>query len=183
MIFPGLLQIEEYARALIALEPSYSQVDIDDSVSVRLKRQERLHDDDPVKLSVIVSEAALVQRWSGLGTHLAQLEHVLEISEQDNVQLRVLAFDSPPGSIANSSTLAFLSFESKYLPTVAFQEVVRLLDPVHGSSDFRRLELCWNDGQERALSLEESRRRVEAIYADLSRKKEGVFKATDKFRR
>jgi transcriptional regulator with XRE-family HTH domain len=169
MAVPGLLQTEEYARTIIAVDPSMSQVDIEDAVDVRMRRQERLHDDDPVDLSVLVSEAALVQRWGSLDVHLAQLDHLLSLSSQENIQFRILPFEAPPGTIANSSTLVLYSFDSKYLPTVAFQEVVRLLDPVYqGDPDFRRLELCWNEGRRRAMSPEESRSRIESIVRDLT---------------
>jgi hypothetical protein len=169
MVVPGLLQTEEYARTLIAVDPSVSQVDIEDAVDARMRRQERLHGDDPVDLSVLVSEAALIQRWGALDVHLAQLGHLLRLSNQGNIQFRVLPFETSPGMIGSSSTLVLYSFDSRYLPTVIFQEAVRVLDPVYQDDpDFRRLELSWNEGRRRALSPEESRNRLERIIGHLT---------------
>lgn len=164
MSVPGLLQTADYARSLIELDPFFSKVGVDDAVAVRVQRQARLQDDDPIELSAIVSEAAIVQRWSDERTHSEQLDHLLQMTLRDNIQLRILTFDTPPGIIANSSTLVFFSFESRYLPAVAFQEPVRVLDPIYeGSPEFRRLELCWNEAKRRALAPDESRRHIAAV--------------------
>lgn len=167
LTIPGLLQIPDYAQAVIESDPSMSRVGVDDAVNIRTQRQQRLTDEDPVEFSAIVSQAALTQQWAGPGVQAKQLRHIEELSKRDNIQIRVLPFESAPGIIATASTLVFFTFRSRYLPTVAFQEVVRLLSPVYdGQIEFRRLELCWNEGRRRALSPIDSMERIRELRKD-----------------
>ncbi len=169
LVVPGLLQTEAYARSVIELDPFFGKVGVQDAVEVRLRRQQRILGDDPVEYSVILSQAALVQQWGGLDVQVGQLEYLLDVTERANVALRVLPFETAPGLLGNSSTLVFLSFESRYLPTIAFQEVVRLLDPIDaGEPEFRRLELCWNEGRRLALGTIDSRRLIERVIDSLA---------------
>ncbi len=51
LLIPGLLQTEEYARAIMAADVAIRQVEVDQRVEVRMRRQERLGDDDPLHLT------------------------------------------------------------------------------------------------------------------------------------
>ena len=57
MLIPGLLQTEEYARAVFQARFGVTDEEIDDQVAARLKRQEILVRDDPPALWVIVDES------------------------------------------------------------------------------------------------------------------------------
>ncbi|MER6103544.1 helix-turn-helix transcriptional regulator [Streptomyces sp. NPDC001832] len=85
----GLLQTEEYARALLGVDhPSK----VDEMVAARLDRQRILKGDNPPALWVVLSEAALLQEVGGRGVMRAQLAQLLDFRDDPWVQIQVLPF-------------------------------------------------------------------------------------------
>jgi hypothetical protein len=96
-IIPGLLQTEEYTRAI--LRAAYIEgADFDEAVKLRATRQELLsRAEPPVKYTAIIDEAALRRPAGGRRRRevmRGQLERLLELSERSNVAIRVLPFDN-----------------------------------------------------------------------------------------
>ncbi|MEU7135433.1 helix-turn-helix transcriptional regulator [Streptomyces sp. NPDC046261] len=90
---PGLLQTPEYARAVIReAVPAFRSYEVEHRLSHRMKRQGILHAADPVPYTAVVHEAALRMQFGGASTVRAQLRHLLEVSEMDNVTVRVIPF-------------------------------------------------------------------------------------------
>jgi transcriptional regulator with XRE-family HTH domain len=90
----GLLQNEEYARAIInssggALRNSR---DVEIDVEFRMKRQRVLNKKQPPHLSVVLGEAALRQQIGGPNVMRAQLERLLTAAALPHVTLQVLPF-------------------------------------------------------------------------------------------
>lgn len=91
----GLLQTEEYARAVLSVElPHHSAQEIDQLVELRGRRQEALRRPDPLRLSVVVDESVLVRVVGGHDVMAAQLDHLLELVDLSNVDVRVLPFEA-----------------------------------------------------------------------------------------
>jgi transcriptional regulator with XRE-family HTH domain len=93
ILIPGLLQTEEYARALIgnglfARDPER----VDRLVDVRMRRQQILRRPDPPRFWAIVDEAALRREVGGPEVMCAQLRRLLEVSRLGQVTLQVLPF-------------------------------------------------------------------------------------------
>ncbi|RAY12837.1 hypothetical protein DPM19_22730 [Actinomadura craniellae] len=86
-VIPGLLQIEEYARALFA---QGGAKDVEDSVRARLARQEALNRPDPPLLWVLLDEDVVDRVVGGAAVMRRQLSRLLEVSSQPNVMLRVV---------------------------------------------------------------------------------------------
>jgi transcriptional regulator with XRE-family HTH domain len=93
-LVPGLLQTEDYARAIAAASlVNESQDEHEQFVHVRLTRQQVLTRDSPLQLWAILSEGALRQLVGGRTVMRAQLRHLVEISgSQPHVNLQVLPF-------------------------------------------------------------------------------------------
>lgn len=90
---PGLLQTEDHARALFELVvPKLSRLEIELRVAHRLDRQFVLTGSDPTPYSAVVHETALRMRFGDRKTVTAQLKHLLEASERENVTLTVIPF-------------------------------------------------------------------------------------------
>ncbi len=169
-LIPGILQTEDYARAIIRADPSVSQMGLDDMVALRLLRQEQLLQKESLQLTVLLGEAALRQQLDGVDVHRRQLEHLLELGQRlgDALRIQVLPFSTSPGLIAGSSTLLFFRFDSPHLPRVACQEAVPTLNYIESNdADFRSLEHSWDEGFTRSLRTSESIDLVKAI-ANLS---------------
>ncbi|MEU0833000.1 helix-turn-helix transcriptional regulator [Streptomyces sp. NPDC005969] len=85
----GLLQTEEYARALLGVDhPSK----VDEMAAARLDRQRILNGTNPPALWAILSEAALVQEVGGRAVMRAQLARLLDFRDDPWVQIQVLPF-------------------------------------------------------------------------------------------
>ena len=171
LLIPGLLQVPEYTRAVVAFDPSFGQVHVDQLTAIRQERQKKIQEEG-VEFIALLSEAALRQQWGGSDIQVQQLEHLLDLGRDGSpIEIRVLPFDRPPGSIASSSTMVLLGFASPHLPTLVYQEAVRSLEVVDEDDDqFLRLKLAWDEGLSRALDARDSRefiRRVaESIQSD-----------------
>ncbi|WP_328329998.1 MULTISPECIES: helix-turn-helix domain-containing protein [unclassified Streptomyces] len=87
----GLLQTEEYARALFEMRrPSFGQDEINRHVAGRMGRQE-IFERQPVTMLTFVQEEVTIRRPLG-GRMVArrQLEHLLEIGQLRNVEIQVM---------------------------------------------------------------------------------------------
>jgi transcriptional regulator with XRE-family HTH domain len=90
----GLLQTEDYARALIrGVLPGASHDEVEQRVKVRMKRQAVLERDDPPQLWAICDESALHRLVGGPKTMREQLMHLVVMAELPHVTLQVVPFD------------------------------------------------------------------------------------------
>jgi transcriptional regulator with XRE-family HTH domain len=96
-LVPGLLQIPEYAQAVIrASRPTETSEQIKRRVEVRMERQEILNrpDPPPPRFNVVLSEAALRRPVGGGDVMLRQLEYLMRPRDRANVTVQVLTFDA-----------------------------------------------------------------------------------------
>jgi transcriptional regulator with XRE-family HTH domain len=111
---PGLVQTEEYARALIAGggqlddEPKTPE-HIESRLHVRMHRRMLLTQDDPVRFWCVIDEAALLRPVGGPAAMRRQLEHLASASKMDNVTLQVLPLlaGAHPGMDGSFALLRF----------------------------------------------------------------------------
>ncbi|MFD8748351.1 helix-turn-helix transcriptional regulator [Streptomyces sp. NPDC059616] len=85
----GLLQTEEYARALLGVD--YPEK-VDEMAAARLDHQRILRGGNPPALWVVLSEAALLQEVGGRDVMRGQLERLLGFRDDPWVQIQVLPF-------------------------------------------------------------------------------------------
>ncbi|MEU3147380.1 MULTISPECIES: helix-turn-helix transcriptional regulator [unclassified Streptomyces] len=121
---PGLLQTEDYARAVMEAGTIGNQGPeaVERHVSLRLERQRLLERRDPPHLWVIVEETVLRRPVSLDGRVMReQFDKLLEWSERDRITLQVAEFtDGPhPGTYAPFSLFRFAEPE---LPDMVFTE-------------------------------------------------------------
>ncbi|WP_160049306.1 helix-turn-helix transcriptional regulator [Nocardiopsis sp. JB363] len=93
---PGILQTPEYSRAIIekGVQVRDSEELILESVNFRQRRQEKLTGESPAGFQAVINEAALHRQVGGSEGHRAQLDYLLALSQQENVDIRVLPFSS-----------------------------------------------------------------------------------------
>lgn len=90
---PGLLQTEDYARAVFsAVIPHLPEPDIQVRVEHRLARRQVLDKPDPPTVELMLHEAALRMQFGGRKVARAQLEHILQAAEHPSVTVRVIPF-------------------------------------------------------------------------------------------
>ncbi|MFE3602487.1 Scr1 family TA system antitoxin-like transcriptional regulator [Streptomyces sp. NPDC059096] len=159
---PGLLQTDGYVRAVgNAALPPLSAHEIELRVALRMQRQQVLHRENPIDYIAYVHEAALRIEFGGLKVMRAQLVHLCEMSEQDNVELRVIPFSSGAFPGAGQGVL--------YAKGVVPQLDTVQLDSAHGPTfahvaaqlDKYRSQLDWMERV--SLSSSESRDFIGAL--------------------
>ncbi|MET8838994.1 DUF5753 domain-containing protein [Streptomyces rubiginosohelvolus] len=103
---PGLLQHEEYARAVFgeAVPPLTSEA-IDLQVDFRMRRRALLDRPDAPRCSFLLHEAALRMLFGDRAVVRLQLQELLKYSERDSVVLRVVPFTAGGFPSAGSSTM------------------------------------------------------------------------------
>jgi transcriptional regulator with XRE-family HTH domain len=119
---PGLLQTEDYARAVIRLgHESASPAEFERRVRLRMDRQQVVTRPDASRFWAVVDEAALRRPIGGPEVMRAQLESLIEITKQPNVRLQVLPF-SAGGHAATGGAFSILRFPDQDLPDVVYVE-------------------------------------------------------------
>ncbi|WP_435969679.1 helix-turn-helix domain-containing protein [Streptomyces sp. Qhu_M48] len=94
MVIKGLLQTEEYMRALLAMRrPPLDDETIEQRVTARLARQDIFDRRPAPLLSFVMDESVLRHRYGGKGVLRGQLEHLLLIGQRRNVELQVMPTD------------------------------------------------------------------------------------------
>lgn len=110
---PGLLQTEEYARAVFSARvPELTQEELELRVRHRMRRQQIT-----VPYELLIHEAALRIRVSDRAASRAQLTRVLELSEADHISVRVIPFDLD-GFARAGSTMTYVGGPVPKLDTV-----------------------------------------------------------------
>ncbi|MGH3375916.1 MAG: helix-turn-helix domain-containing protein [Actinoallomurus sp.] len=92
---PGLLQTEDYARAVIKAPWSKLGVaEIDKSIEIRMQRQQTLRQEPPLRLFAVVDEAVLHRQVGGPAVMRAQLQHLIDVTEElPLVTIQVIPFE------------------------------------------------------------------------------------------
>lgn len=115
---PGLLQHEDYARAVFGeAVPPLTPEGLDLQVEFRLRRRALLDRPQPPDCSFLLHEAALRMLFGDRAVVRRQLEELLKQSERESVTLRVVPFSSGGFPSAGSSTM-YASGPVRQLDTV-----------------------------------------------------------------
>ncbi|GAA4451476.1 helix-turn-helix domain-containing protein [Phytohabitans houttuyneae] len=120
---PGLLQTEEYARAVMRLNHGVGQLEeVERRVRLRLERQQVLTRPDPPRLWAVVDEAALRRPVGGKRVMRDQLESLISVViKAPNVSLQVVPL-AAGGYAAAGSPFTILRFPQASLPDVVYME-------------------------------------------------------------
>ncbi|MFF6994791.1 helix-turn-helix domain-containing protein [Streptomyces sp. NPDC008313] len=87
----GLLQAEEYARAVFAMwQPLLDEAVIEQRVAARLARQEIFSRRPTSHLSFVIEEAVLLRKLGGEAIWRGQLEHLMLMAEKRSVVIQVM---------------------------------------------------------------------------------------------
>jgi transcriptional regulator with XRE-family HTH domain len=160
---PGLLQTEEYARAI---HIAHQQVvpmppgKIERRVRARMIRQEVLTTrNPPLELSVVIDEAVLLRKVGNGKVMERQLRHLAEMAQLPNVDLRILSLGGEASLMADSFVLCGFSpeHETSKLGDVVMTEGIESSFYVEGETDTYIFRRFFNAFVAAALSPDDSR--------------------------
>jgi len=117
---PGLLQTEEYIRAVASHGRPRVSEETDRRVALRLQRQKVLHRQGAPKLWAVIDESVLHRPIGGRRVLRAQIEYLLEITRQSNVTLQVVPYAL--SGYAAEGPFTLLRFAERELPDVVYIE-------------------------------------------------------------
>ena len=118
---PGLLQTEDYARAVITGYLPKIEADIlSDRIQARIKRQDLLIKADPPRYRILLDESALHRHVGGKATMREQLRRLVEVAQFPHVTVQVIPY----------TVGAHMGFDSAFM-LLEFPKLSGVLDTVY----------------------------------------------------
>jgi Domain of unknown function (DUF5753)/Helix-turn-helix domain len=119
---PGLLQTEEYARAVVAHGLTELPADeVERRVELRLRRQRILTSAHPTRLWAVIDEAALWRPIGGSDVTRDQLRALLDAARLQNITVQVMPFHVG-GHAGEAGAFTILRFPEPELHDIAYVE-------------------------------------------------------------
>ncbi|MEV0908274.1 helix-turn-helix domain-containing protein [Streptomyces hokutonensis] len=117
----GLLQTEEYARALLGAGNPHAPTEATERrVALRMRRQELLTREAPPRVWVVMDETVL--RWpvGGAAVMRAQIAHLIEVNRLPHVTLQIMPFANGPHPAMRAGAFHLFRFRAPELPDVVY---------------------------------------------------------------
>lgn len=142
MLVPGLLQTEDYARAVFGARFGITNEEIDEQVAARLKRQEILVRDEPPALWVILDESVLRRPVGGRYVMREQIGRLIEACQRPHVSVQLIS--CTVGAHRGLWAGAFIIANFEDAPPVGYQETACQGQFVDRRQDVETLVDCWD---------------------------------------
>jgi hypothetical protein len=166
-LVPGLLQTEEYARAVIrAVRPGYDEDSVERRVTARLARQKVLLDRvPPPDLELVLNEAVLRRLVGSEQVMAAQLGALADAAQRPGVTLQVLPFSA--GAHASlEGGFVLIEFPEETDPDVVYVEGIMGDLYLESVEEVKRYQSAFERIQAVALAPKE----ISAFISALARK-------------
>lgn len=171
-IVPGLLQLDDYTRAL--LEPwnvrlSRPAAELDRRVEARRLRQEVLNREPPIQIQAVLDESVLRRKVGSSWVMNRQLKHLLDVSASPHIDIRIIRLDGD--HIVTTGTFNYLRLRQARRSLPVYDMVN--LDLLTGTSNTEdedevgQYHAAFRELLESALEPAESRALISAIADDL----------------
>ncbi|WP_217128472.1 helix-turn-helix transcriptional regulator [Streptomyces sp. AC558_RSS880] len=160
----GLLQTEEYARALYVMRrPPFSEEQVDELVEGRLARQ-KIFDQQPAPVFNFVQDEVTLRRpLGGRMVMRKQLEHLLEVGHRRNVEIQVMPTDREDHAGIDGS---FQLLRLKEGVTVAHNEVQLTSRLISHVKEIQICEVRYGVIRAQALTPRESLAFIEKLLGE-----------------
>lgn len=156
LVVPGLLQTEDYARAVIkGCLPSATDQQVDDRVQARLARKNVLTKPSPLQMWAIVDQAALHRVVGSRDIMFEQLNQLAAANDTPNITLQILPFEAGahpgiPGSFMMLDFADPMDAELIYVDSMAGELILE------SEAEIRRYGLMFDTLRALALSPDQS---------------------------
>lgn len=160
----GLLQTEEYARALYQMRrPLLNEEMIERNVAARVARQEIFNRWPAPILSFVQEETTLRRPLGGRAVMRGQLERLLELGQLRNVEIQVMPTDREDHAGMGGQLMLL---NPKNGPTVGHVEVQGFSRMITKREDVRTLEVQYGIIRAQALTPRESLAFIEKVLGE-----------------
>ncbi|MET9883808.1 helix-turn-helix transcriptional regulator [Streptomyces sp. NPDC006430] len=160
----GLLQTEEYARALYEIRrPAFSPDQVKRYVAARMARQEIFHRQPSPALTFVLEQVTLERPIGGAGVLRGQLERLAEVSALRNVEIQVMPTKCEDHAGMGGDIQIVKLEDGSALAYCESQVASRLIT---GAKEIQVLELRYGIIRSQALSPRESRAFIEKVLGE-----------------
>jgi DNA-binding XRE family transcriptional regulator len=122
-VIPALLQIPAYTRALLGASHAGTAHDLARRVELRARRQEILHQRQPVRLWTVIDEAALRRPVGGTVVMREQIQHLISMCDVPHVTIAVLPF-ACGARLSASGPASLLRLPDPRLPDMVYLDLL-----------------------------------------------------------
>lgn len=161
LLVPGLLQTEDYARAVFRTRVGATDDEISEMVASRMERQAILERGAPPVLWVVLDEGVLRRPVGGDHVMCEQLGVLMDAARRPNVVVQVI-----PAGVGTHEGLrggAFILAESGNAPSAAYQDTAVRGQVIEDTDDIRDLMVLWDTLKAEALPRVASLELMEAV--------------------
>ncbi len=165
---PGVLQTEEYARAVHRAQLiAATDEEIDRLVRVRMARQELLASDDAPQLWLVLNEAVIRRVVGGVDVMRQQLERLIDASKLPSMTLQVVPF-SAGAHPAMDGSFNLLGFPEPSDPNIVYIEYHTGALYLEKTTEVRRYRLMFDHLRAAAQSVDASRILMARVAEELT---------------
>jgi transcriptional regulator with XRE-family HTH domain len=165
LLVPGLLQTRGYAEAVVrGAAPENTPDQVQQRIDVRIRRQDRITGDDPVRFWAVIDEAAVRRVVGSKAIMREQLERLVELSALPHVTVQVIPFSigAHPGM---SGAFSILEFQETSDSDVVYLEGVTSDLYLEKASEVSLYTVMYEHLRAEALSPDNSR----ALFAQAAK--------------
>ena len=163
-VLPGLLQTENYARAVFGSRvPVLTEDEISARTAGRLDRQEILRRTPPRMISFIIWEPILRMRLGGEDVHTEQLRHLLACADLPGVSLQVMTLDHTTHPALDGP---FVLMETPDHQHLAYTETQRGSQLISDPDEVSILSQKYAMLRTQALNSEETKRMLDRLRGE-----------------
>lgn len=164
LLIPGLLQTEDYARALFSAHcPPLSEEIIEQHLEARLSRQKLLTRTPMVEACFVISESALTSTVGSTEVMRAQLQNLLTQGAMRNVEIQVMPTDRAFHLGLSGPMVIVETLEHRQVGYIESQGVGLVITDATTVSAFG---LRYGKLRTQALNAEESARLIERVAGE-----------------
>ncbi|MEV8475180.1 helix-turn-helix transcriptional regulator [Streptomyces sp. NPDC051173] len=167
LFIPGLLQTEDYARAVIkGVLPMASTREVEQRVQARVERQAVLAKGDPLHMWAIMDEAALRRVVGGPDVMHEQMRHLATVATDPHMTLQVIAFGA--GAHAGMpGSFVLMSFPEVEDPEIIYIDSMAGDLFLEAEADVRRYGAIFDNLRAVALSPDDTSSLIASLAKEL----------------
>jgi transcriptional regulator with XRE-family HTH domain len=168
LVMPGLLQTEDYARAVLRAAPhAGSSAEVDRQVALRMERQKILSQPSPPDVCLVLSESVLRVQVGGPAVMRAQLRRLTDAAERPNITLQVLPVTTA-AHVQPISPFTMLEFRDAADPAVVYLEHLTGSLFLENEDEVRRYRVVFDHLRAEALGTSQSAGLIGQVAAELA---------------
>lgn len=165
-LIPGLLQTEDYARAIISAGVPDDPDEVNKRLHARMARKTLLSRPDAPRLQAVLAESALRQLIGGPQVMRDQLTELNRVAQRPNVEVRALPYTVGAHAGAEGS-FVILGYADPLDPDIGYSEGIYGNVYIEGAEHVARCNAAFDVIWDAALGEEHSSALITAIATDL----------------